>query len=108
MQLPIEEAISNTHSKIGNPIMPIQLQDRKGGVLEVTLSGTIVAEDYLTFVPIVDELVKQHDGIRMLVIMRNFHGWTPSATWEDTKFAIHHYRAIRRLAVVAERNGRHG
>ena len=84
--------------------MAIKLQKRDGGgVLEVTITGTIVAEDYLAFVPVVDGLVKQHGSIRMLVVMRDFHGWTPGAIWQDTKFAAHHYRAIKRLAVVGEK-----
>ena len=84
--------------------MAIKLQERHGGnELEVTLTGTIIAEDYLKFVPAVDGLVKKHGSVRMLVIMRDFHGWTPGAMWEDAKFAAHHYRAIKRLAVVGEK-----
>jgi len=38
----------------------------------------------------------------MLVEMHDFHGWTAGALWEDTKFAVHHFRDIERLAIIGE------
>lgn len=38
----------------------------------------------------------------MLVVMRDFHGWTAGALWADTKFAATHFRDIERLALVGE------
>jgi SpoIIAA-like len=83
-----------------------ELYDDK--VLEVHLTGKLVKEDYEVFVPAVDQLVKRHGKIRMLVEMHDFHGWTASALWEDTKFAIHHFRDIERLAVVGEKKWQEG
>jgi hypothetical protein len=40
--------------------------------------------------------------------MRDFHGWTAGALWEDTKFALHHFSDIERLAVVGETKWQHG
>ncbi len=57
-----------------------------GGLLEVSLSGKVVKEDYNTFVPVVDRAVAQHGKVRMLVVMHDFHRWTASAAREDTKF----------------------
>jgi len=89
--------------------MAIKLEEKNGGkTLEVELTEKLVKEDYETFVPVADRLVKQHGKIRMLVSMHDFHGWTVSAMWEDTKFAAHHYRDIERLAVVGETRWQHG
>jgi hypothetical protein len=44
----------------------------------------------------------------MLVTMQDFHGWTPGAAWEDTKFALHHFSDIERLAIVGETKWQHG
>lgn len=70
--------------------------------LQVQLTGKLVKEDYETFLPAVERLVGRHGKIRMLVEMREFHGWTAGALWEDTKFALHHFNAIERLGIVGE------
>lgn len=89
--------------------MAIKLEEKSGGkMLEVSLTGKLVKEDYETFVPAVERLVKQHGKIRMLMAMHDFHGWTAGALWEDTKFAAHHFRDIERLAVVGETKWQHG
>jgi len=89
--------------------MAIKLEEIDGGkALEVQLSGKLVKEDYESFVPVVERLAKTHGTIRMLVAMHDFHGWTAGALWEDTKFALHHFHAIERLAVVGETRWQHG
>jgi len=40
--------------------------------------------------------------------MRDFHGWTAGALWEDTKFAFHHFRSIERLAIIGEKKWQKG
>jgi SpoIIAA-like len=83
--------------------MAIQLTETNGGkILEVQLSGKLVKEDYEHFVPAIERLVKQHGKLGILVLMHDFHGWTAGALWEDTKFAVHHFDDIERLAVVGE------
>jgi SpoIIAA-like len=78
------------------------------GILEVLLTGKLVKEDYNTFVPAVDQAIKAHGKLRMLVVMHDFHGWTVSAAWEDTKFGMRHFRDIDRLAMVGETKWQHG
>jgi hypothetical protein len=78
------------------------------GTLEVELTGKLVARDYEEFVPSVERLVGRHGKIRMLVEMRDFHGWTRGALWEDTKFAARHFDSIERLAVVGEKKWERG
>ena len=34
--------------------------------------------------------------------MMDFHGWSASAAWEDTKFGVKHFNDIERLAIVGE------
>ncbi len=89
--------------------MAIKIEEKDSGkMLEVLLSGKLLKEDYETFVPVVERLVKQHGKIRMLVQMHDFHGWTVGAMWADTKFAAHHFGDIERLAVVGETKWQHG
>lgn len=74
----------------------------------VRLTGRLEAQDYEHFVPEVDRLVQKHGKLRMLVLMHDFHGWSAGALWEDTKFALHHFRSIERLAVVGEKRWQKG
>ena len=83
--------------------MPVELKELiNGTLLEVHLTGTLVKKDYEAFVPVVERLVKQHGKIDMLVTMHDFHGESAGALWEDTKFALHHFRDVKRLALVGE------
>lgn len=83
--------------------MPVELKEYDDGkLLEVHLTGKLAREDYEELVPAVERLVTQHGKIDLLVAMHDFHGWTAGALWEDTKFAVHHYRDVKRLALVGE------
>lgn len=89
--------------------MPIQFKEENGGkMLAVNVSGRLEKADYEHFVPEFDRLVRQHGKLRVLFEMTDFHGWTASAMWEDTKFALHHFCEIERLAVVGEKRWQEG
>ncbi len=77
-------------------------EDAGGKVLGVTISGKLAKEDYQHFVPKVEELIKQHGKVRILLHMHDFHGWEMAALWEDIKFDIKHFRDIERLAMVGD------
>ena len=89
--------------------MPILLKEENGGkLLEVHVTGKLVTSDYERFVPEFERLVQQHGQLDVLFDMSDFHGWTAGALWEDTKFAMHHFRDIERLAVVGEKKWQAG
>ena len=89
--------------------MPIQLKEESGGkVLAVHVSGTLEKADYVHFVPEFERLVQQHGHLRVLFDMTDLHGWEAGALWEDTKFAIHHFADIERLAMVGEKRWQQG
>ena len=44
----------------------------------------------------------------MLFDMTDLHGWTAGALWEETKFAMHHFRDIDRLAMVGDKKWQEG
>ncbi len=89
--------------------MTIQLSEENGGkVLSVHVSGKLVKADYARFVPEFERLVRQHGTLRVLFDMSDFHGWQASAMWEDTKFAIHHFDDIEKIAMVGEKTWQQG
>jgi len=84
--------------------MSIELQENnEARVVEVKATGKLTTEDYKHFVPEIERLVQQHGKIRVLFEMRDFHGWTAGALWQDLKFDLRHFRDIERLAIVGEK-----
>jgi hypothetical protein len=89
--------------------MPILLEEENDGKIVVAqISRKLVAADYEHFVPEFDRLVLKHGKLRLLFDMADFHGWTAGALWEDTKFALHHFADIERLAMVGDEKWQHG
>jgi hypothetical protein len=85
--------------------MPIQLNEENDGkMLVVHVSGTLAAADYEHFVPEFERLVRLHGTLRVLFDMTGLHGWTAGALWADTKFAMHHFGDIDRLAMIGEKH----
>lgn len=83
--------------------MSVELKElEQGKILEIRLTGKLVAADYEMFLPAVERLVKQHGKLRLLVDLSDFHGWTVGALWQDLKFEIRHFADIDRLAIIGE------
>ena len=83
--------------------MAIRFHEENGGkTLAVHVSGKLAAADYEDFVPEFERLVRLHGTLRVLFEMTGLHDWTAGALWADTKFAMHHFHDIDRLAVVGE------
>ena len=78
-----------------------------GKVLEIQLSGKLSREDYARLAPVVERLVEKHGKIRILVEMRDFHGWTAGALWQDIKFDAKHFNHLERLALVGDAQWQH-
>ncbi|MDR3414492.1 MAG: STAS/SEC14 domain-containing protein [Formivibrio sp.] len=89
--------------------MPIKLNEENNGkLLIIYVSGKLVKDDYADFVPAFERLVLQHGKLRVLFDMTDFHGWSAGAAWEDTKFALHHFADIEKIAMIGERRWQHG
>ncbi|MGK0186294.1 MAG: hypothetical protein ACI9R3_002077 [Verrucomicrobiales bacterium] len=89
--------------------MPIQIKENQDGKsIAVHVSGKLAKEDYEHFVPEFERLVGLHGKLRVLFDMTDFHGWTAGALWEDTKFAMHHFSDIERLAMLGEKKWQEG
>lgn len=78
-------------------------KEADGRILSVSVSGVLRKEDYELFVPDVDEAIERLGSVRMLVDLVGFRGWTLGALYEDTKFAVKHYRGLERVAIVGDR-----
>ena len=84
--------------------MPIEIYELNDGKqLEIHVSEKLLADDYKRFVPEFERLIEKHGKLDVLFEMEDFHGWSAGALWEDTKFALHHFNDIERLAIVGEK-----
>lgn len=89
--------------------MPIQIQEEDGGkVITIHVSGKLEKSDYEHFVPEFARLVGEHEKLRVMFDMSDFHGWEVSAAWEDFKFGVEHFSDIERLAMVGEKKWQQG
>ena len=83
-------------------------EELPGNILTVRITGKLSKEDYELLVPEVERLIEEHGKIRVLLILVDFHGWSAGALWEDTKFNIHHFNDLERLAIVGDKKWEKG
>lgn len=89
--------------------MAIDFQEEASGqLLIISVSGKLTREDYKSFVPKVEELIRKFGRIRVVFEMRDFHGWDAGALWEDIKFDIRHFSDIESLAFVGDKKWEKG
>ncbi len=74
----------------------------EGKIIEIQVSGRLTNEAYEAFLPDTEAKIKEFGKIRMLVILKDFHGWDAGALWEDVKFDLKHHGHFERLAIVGE------
>jgi hypothetical protein len=84
--------------------MPLHVTEEiRGNAFEVHVTGKLGREDYEKFVPYTERLIQQYRKIRILMIMRDFHGWDARALWEDNKWDVKHFNQIERVAMVGDK-----
>jgi len=77
-------------------------------LVQVHVTGKLTREAYKEFVPILEEGIRRHGKLRVLFEMRDFHGWTAGALWDDLKFDLKHFGDIKLLAIVGEKKWQQG
>ena len=89
--------------------MAVKLDEKSGGkVLEVRVTGKLAHEDFLHFVPKLEQMLKQHGKLRVLFDMVDFHGWETRALWDDFKFDLKHFADVERLVMVGDKKWEEG
>jgi hypothetical protein len=86
----------------------VQPQDVSGNLITLTISGRLGGEDYLQFVPILEKSIREHGKIRILLVMKDFHGWGDvSGVWQEIKFDLKHFAHVERVAMVGDKTWEH-
>lgn len=89
--------------------MAVNLTEKKDGkIIEVVITGKLQVSDYEYFVPQIEQAIKRHGKICILLQMVDFHGWSASALWEDLKFDVKHFRDVDRIAMVGDKSWEKG
>lgn len=82
----------------------IEIREEGGGGCPIVIaSGRLTEEDYRRLVPRLHEAIDRHGGLRLLILLRDFEGWTPKALIEDLRFDLRHRKDFERVAIVGER-----
>ncbi|MCB0330439.1 MAG: STAS/SEC14 domain-containing protein [Bdellovibrionales bacterium] len=82
--------------------MTLNIKPLNERAIEMEVKGTLEKDDYETFVPLAEAVIEKHDKISLLLQVKDFSGWKPSALWEDLKFDIKHYTDVEKLALVGK------
>ena len=79
-----------------------------GKILVVHVSGRLTRDDYRQFTPEFEKYIEEHEKIRILFEMEDFHGWKVSALWEDIKLDFKHWSDIERIAMIGDKTWEKG
>ena len=79
------------------------LEGLPDGVIGFRFDGKLHAADYKdTLVPAIDDAVGQGQGIRIVLVFKDFDGVSGDAVWEDLKASISHLKHWKRIALVTD------
>lgn len=68
------------------------------------VSGKVTAEDYDVLLPRLDEAIRAHGKINLLVVMGDFEGWAGlDAAKADFKLGTQQYRQVEKAAFVGDK-----
>ncbi len=82
--------------------MTIAIEILGPSALELDILDKLNSDDYREFIPLAEQSIERQGKVNLLVRIKNFHGWTPAALWEDLKFDVKHFNDVGRLAVVGK------
>jgi hypothetical protein len=72
-------------------------------VFGFTVSGKLTRDDYRRMLPRLEEAIRKHGKISVLVHIESMTGMELGAMWEELKFDLKHFRHFRRLALVGDK-----
>ncbi len=80
-----------------------QINIGEDGLVTVRASGTLTQEDYDALLPAWEKAITQSGALRLLWLLEDFHGWSPTAAWDDFRFESKHAAQVQRVALVGEK-----
>jgi SpoIIAA-like len=65
-------------------------------------SGKLTHEDYEGFRMSIEEMIRQHGTVRVMLDLNDFKGWDLGAAWDDLKLGVQHYGQFDRCAILGD------
>lgn len=66
-------------------------------------SGMLTHEDYEDFRMRIEQMVRQHGSVRVLLDLNDFNGWEPRAAWDDLMLGLRHLGKFDRCAILGDK-----
>jgi hypothetical protein len=78
------------------------LDESHANILGVKATDKLTDRDYKTvLIPSINQILNQYGKARIIFTMgEGFHGWEPSAAWDDATFGMKHRNDFEKCAVV--------
>lgn len=79
------------------------LEQTSGNVIATRATQKLTEADYDKLLPLLNNMLRQHEKIRWYFEMEKFDGWELKAFWEDVKFDASHANDFDKVAMVGEK-----
>ena len=79
-----------------------QIPVQEDNIVAFLLSGKLSHADYQAFLPRLEELMKVHGRISVLLELTDLHGWDLDAALDDFRFGMQHQDDFERIAIVGQ------
>lgn len=76
----------------------------EGRYIVLQASGKLDADDYPEFEKAVEDLASKYETVRLMLVPRDFEGWSWSGLSEEFKFGWSHRSKFEKLAIVGEKS----
>jgi hypothetical protein len=72
-------------------------------ILAIRATGRVTHADYQEMQRKISVKLREHDKLRMLLDLENFHGWDVRAAWDELKMGAEGHGHFERCAIVGDR-----
>lgn len=83
--------------------MPFQVADSSERIVTLTLSGLLTEQELVAAQLQLASIIDARGSVRVLVLTRDFEGWSPGDEWSDFALQARTDPFIEKMAIVGER-----
>jgi len=79
----------------------VHIESLEGNTIGMKVVDKLTDEDYTNvLIPGLEQILQNHDKVRVLVDATEFKGWNLAAAWDDVTFGMKHRNDFEKFAVV--------
>lgn len=79
------------------------LAETQGDFVAIECSEKLTELDVQVIAPELETQMEEYHKIALFMELKDFHGWTGSGLWADTKFDLKHHNDFNRIAIVGDK-----